>query len=77
MDKKHREKNSMQLESLKKRNQMLEDDKLVMLEPIKRFRVRKLKSTHWRALSCAMYHYTRMVNNEMYPTKFIEFSSHY
>lgn len=46
MDKKHREKNSMQLESLKKRNQMLEDDKLVMLEPIKRFRVRKLKSTH-------------------------------
>lgn len=46
MDKKHREKNSMQLESLKKRNQMLEDDKLVMLEPIKSFRVRKLKSTH-------------------------------
>ena len=76
MDKKLREKNSMQLESLKKRHQMLKDDKLVMLEPIKSFHVRKPKSTHWKALSCAMYHCTRMVKNEMYPTKFIEFSSH-
>lgn len=46
MDKKLREKNSMQLESLKKRHQMLKDDKLVMLEPIKSFHVRKPKSTH-------------------------------
>lgn len=76
MDKKCREKKSMQLTSLKKKNQMLEDNKLVMLEPIKSFHARKLESTHWKVLPSAMDNYSRTVNNEMYPIKFIEFSSH-
>ena len=46
MAKKRKVKKPMQLESLKKKNQILEDKKLVMLENIKSFHTRKLKYTH-------------------------------